>query len=478
MLVKQLIKRGLVKTHPIVKRVSTRLLLLLLKVVKYIHFLVTKLALAILNDRTWKQFGIDFGIDFVFVMVCVLVASSINYIPRPDQIFYKFLYRFDTYFFDIGKLPIGSITGVLLTCLSAYILNYFYYNNEEDGSFESSMLPQPNYGFKLKPLQVSSVLMQSGNSGMASSTASSRPSISTAGSSTLSPTSDLNNFTEEEELFELNATSADSEYYHFKPLQTEATTEEFINKWWRKIPVILLCSAWIVLNILFAFKQPVYKTKNIIAWVFHVPVHFIVPPMIGTWLYIWHAPGAVRLFTFCMGLQNITLLFTYLVFPNAPPTFIKLYGDNKVPTFDMIYSDGQASQDKKFSIFYHRAVYYATPLKFASFPSLHSAFACLICFFVCHYSRWSSFKLLGVINVLGQWWADLYFDHHWRVDNLGGLIYAIVTWTLLKNWHHGLADVDTRFTKARVQGDYVNGSTMGMRLFRNTKLQNLFDPLS
>ena len=475
MLVTQLIKLGLARTHPIVKKVLARLLLFVIKVVKLLHFVVVKFYQAILNERSLKQFAKDFGVTFLFCVACLLINSSVNYLPRPDRIFFKFLYRFDSYFFDVGKLPVGAITGLLLTCLGAYIINYFYYSNEDEELLQSSVLPQQN--FPLKPLQVSSLLMQNGNSGATSSAPSSRPSMSTTGSSTLSPASDLINFTEEEEMFELHASTADPEYYHFKPFHTE-TTNELVNRWWRKAPVILLCSCWVALNVLFLLKQPIYKTKNIIAWIFHVPVHFIVPPVIGTWLYIWHAPGALKLFTFCLGIQNIALLFTYLIFPNATPTFIKLYGDNKAPTFDMIYSDGQAVQDKKFSIFYHKAVYYATPLKFASFPSLHSAFACLICFFVCHYSRWSSFRFLSFVNVFGQWWADLYFDHHWRVDNLGGLIYAIITWTLLKNWNHSLAKVDSKFSRARSQGDFVHGSTMGMRLFRNTKLQKLFDPLS
>ncbi|KAI5958088.1 hypothetical protein KGF57_002896 [Candida theae] len=307
-------------------------------------------------------------------MLCTLVSLSINNLPRPDQIFFKFLYRFDAYFFDIGKQPIGSITGLLLTWLGAYIINCLYCSNEEEDLLASPILPESqNYSFKLKPLQVSSILLQNGDSGMASASASSRASMSTAESSTLSPASELNMFSEEEDRFEW---STSSEHYPFKLLHTD-TNEDVINKWWRRAPAILLCSSWIVLNILYALKQPVYKTKNIIAWIFHVPVHFLVPPMIGTWLYIWHAPGALKLFVFSSGLQNVALLCTYLVFPNATPTFIKLYGDNKVPTFDMVYTDGQAAQDKKFSLFYHKAVYYATPLKFASFPSLHSAFACL-----------------------------------------------------------------------------------------------------
>ncbi|KAI5951387.1 hypothetical protein KGF54_004461 [Candida jiufengensis] len=461
MSIKQLLRRSLIIIHPIIKRIFYRLLQFTIKFLNFIAFLNNKLIQAVLNERTLKEFSKEFGVNFAFVLGCILFTASVNYIPRPtNQIFYKFLYRFDPYFFDIWQQPIGSISGLILTCLGAYLINNFYYTPQLDDDLFN--LPNHNY-LQLKPLQISTLLNNQ----------SSRASTSTSGSTTLSPSSDLN-CTEEDEIFESPISSSPTEYYYnFKSLNDTYKPNK-----WNKIPIILLCCAWVVLNILYNFKLPIYKTKNIIAWIFHVPVHFIVPPMIGTWLYIWHAPGAFKVFTFCLGFQNFALILTYLIFPNAPPMFIKIYGDNKVPTFDMIYSDGQASEDKKFSIFLHKAIYYATPHKFASFPSLHSAFACLICFFVCYYSKWSWFKLLSIINVLGQWWADLYFDHHWRIDSLAGLVYAILTWTLLRNWNKSLSEIDFKFNKARNNGDFINGSTMGMRLFRNTKLQNLFDPLA
>ncbi|EGW35216.1 uncharacterized protein SPAPADRAFT_58414 [Spathaspora passalidarum NRRL Y-27907] len=245
---------------------------------------------------------------------------------------------------------------------------------------------------------------------------------------------------------------------------------------WRLAPVFLLAISWTVLNILYSTKNPVTKPKNIVAWVFHVVVHFVVPPLFGGWLYIFHPPRALKLFIVSSGLQTVAITLTYLVFPNAPPLFIKLYGENKEPTFDMIYTDGITSVDMRFGVMLHKLSYYAIPNKFSSFPSLHSANACLIFFFVCYYSKWTSFKLLGLVNVLGQWWSELYLDHHWRFDCFAGMLYAITTWVLLMNWKKGLQYVDDRYTNAKANLDMKHGSTMGMRLFRNTRLKNFFDP--
>ncbi|KAI3405865.1 hypothetical protein KGF56_001473 [Candida oxycetoniae] len=497
-----------------VKRIVTPLV----KISSIFNFCLFRLTSAILSERTVQEFGKEWFKNFAFVMGCILFTALVNYIPRPEHIFYKFLYRFDTYFFDVWKQPVGSITGLILTCLGSCILYHVHYRIDD-----GLKLPHhhhhhhhSNQIFKLKPLQISTVLTSrasgsvvsgcsgGGASGSAvgdcsgggasgsvvggcsggwggcgdelSSAISSRPSTSTTGSSTLSPLSDINNnyIIPDEEIFELSS-KINVDYFGSQIVSGDKST---IQDYWRKMPAILLLLAWFILNIVYNFKHPVYKTKNIVAWVFHVPVHFIVPPVAGLWLYIWHAPGALQLLTLCLGFQNFALILTYLVFPNAPPSFIKLYGDNKVPTFDMIYSDGQASEDKKFSFLLHKAIYYATPHKFASFPSLHSAFASLICFFVCHYSRWSWFKLLSLVNVIGQWWAEIYLDHHWRIDSLVGLIYAIIIWTLVKDWYKSLAEIDLKFSKARASGDYVNGSTMGMRLFWGTRLQSFFDPLA
>ena len=473
----QIIHVGVKAAPLILKRIASRLLQLVFKLFRLASIAFYRLVEAVLNERTFKEYSTDWLRNFAVVLGCILFTASVNYIPRPDHIFYKFLYRFDTYFFDVWQQPVGSLTGLLLTSLGAYILYYFYYRHNE----ENNSLPNHyNQYFKLKPLQISSVLMNQGNLPPFSTIDSSRHSTSTAGSasasSTLSPASDSNLFTEgeEEDIFD-ESTHSD---YHYAFKYLHDTNNTTLRDLWRKFPVILFSLAWIILNILYGFKHPVYKTKNIVAWVFHVPVHFIVPPVAGAWLYIWHAPGALRLLTLSLGMLNSALIVTYLLFPNAPPTFIKLYGDNKVPSFDMIYSDGQASEDKKFSFLLHKAIYYATPHKFASFPSLHSAFACLICFFVCHYSKWSWFRLLSVVNVVGQWWAEIYLDHHWRIDSLAGLVYAVIVWTLFKSYYHTIAEVDTRFSRARISGDFVHGSTMGMRLFRGTKLQNFFDPLA
>ncbi|RLV92664.1 Inositolphosphotransferase 1 [Spathaspora sp. JA1] len=347
-------------------------------------------------------------------------------------------------------MSLGSLTGFTLVVLGSYLIFTKFFTNGIESNEFGHKRDDGNFSYKLKTLQRICTDEIS---------TSSRPSSSITSESNASLEDGLFELPQPEEL--------DSSLDLSKPEPRDN---------WNLAPVVLLACSWIILNMLYSIKTPVNKPRNIAAWIFEVPVHFIVPPCFAVWLYLFHPPGAVRLFIFSLGLQNITILITYLIFPNAPPSFIKIYGDNKEPTFDMIYSDGITSIDMSFSVMLNKLSYYATPNKFASFPSFHSACSCLIFFFVCYYSKWSSFKLLGLINVLGQWWSVLYLDHHWRFDCLAGMLYAITTWIVLKKWKHGVHHVHDRFTNARAILDFKHGSTMGMRLFRNTRFESFFDP--
>lgn len=96
--------------------------------------------------------------------------------------------------------------------------------------------------------------------------------------------------------------------------------------------------------------------------------------------------------------------------------------------------------------------------------------------FVGYYARWTIIKLLAFSFVCIQWWATIYLDHHWRLDLICGMMYSITWFTIIYKLR--IIKSDAKFVKLRLSYDFNNGSTMGMRVFRNTKLQSFFDPLS
>lgn len=248
---------------------------------------------------------------------------------------------------------------------------------------------------------------------------------------------------------------------------------------WHLAPLILCASSWFMLNLVYEFKEPINPLKDILAWASYVLGHFFVPLFTAIWLYVFHAPGALKLFSFGLGMQNIAGVLTHLVFPNAPPWFISLKGENAEANYDLPgYAAGLTRVDLHMGTHLHSEGFHASPIVFGAIPSLHSAMAVMVFFFVSHFSRWVILKIAALSFVMLQWWATIYLDHHWRLDLLIGMFYSIISFTILKLWSKGLSMIDEDFIKARRRFDFKNSSTMGMRVFKDTKLQGFFDPLS
>lgn len=242
-------------------------------------------------------------------------------------------------------------------------------------------------------------------------------------------------------------------------------------------PPLLFGVSWFLLNFLFQFTENTNSVKFILAWLFYVVLYFIVPIITAHWLYLFHPPGALKLYAFAMGLQNVASVMTHILFPNAPPLYIHYYGETKVPDYDMIYADGLSKPGTRLPSTIYQSIYYANSNKFAAIPSIHSTTAVMTFLFVSYYSRNSILKFLSFAFLLFEWWSTLYLEHHYRLDLFVGLIYSICIYTFLIHWKKGFTKVDQDFIRARLKYDFIGGTTMGMRIFQNTRFQKFFDPL-
>lgn len=127
-------------------------------------------------------------------------------------------------------------------------------------------------------------------------------------------------------------------------------------------------------------------------------------------------------------------------------------------------SAGLVRVDKVLGTHLYENAFKASPLVFGAFPSLHCAFAVCCFFFVGRYSKFGRY-LLG-FYVLWQWWATMYLRHHWRIDLLGGLVYAAFAFTLMQNYI---------VSKEREFESGMSGNTAWARLFSGTSLEHTFD---
>ncbi|KAI5964579.1 IPT1 [Candida pseudojiufengensis] len=249
------------------------------------------------------------------------------------------------------------------------------------------------------------------------------------------------------------------------------------SKAWVMAPSFLILSSWFILNFDYWLKDPIRTWKDLLAWTSYVLGHITVPIITSVYLYVFHAPGVLKSYSIALGLQNICGVLTHLLFPCSPPWFIHLYGLNSEANYEMPgYAAGLIRVDVTLGTHLNSKGFHASPIVFGAIPSLHSAMACMTFYFISFYSNFLILKILALGFVILQWWATIYLDHHWRLDLFIGLIYSTIWFSIIYKFM--LIKYNKKFLESRLNFKFENGgSTMGMRVFRNTCIQWFFDPL-
>lgn len=242
--------------------------------------------------------------------------------------------------------------------------------------------------------------------------------------------------------------------------------------------VLLFALSWPILNLDFYFAQPDFITnsKDILAWIFYVLCHLIAPIVTAVYLYVFQPPGALMYFSMILGAQNISGVFTHLLFPNAPPWFIHLNGVDIEPTYEMPgFAAGLTRVDVAMGTHLNSKGFHKSPIVFGAFPSLHSAMAVQVFLHLNFYSKWKIAKVIGLLFVVIQWWATIYLDHHFRLDLFAGMLYAYFYFIVFQKF---LFRVQKNFFNNYFFNRNILGTTMGMRVFKGTVLERFFDPYS
>lgn len=422
----------------------------------FVFQLLNRIFWSCLNGRNVFQFVLTFWLNFSPVFIWLLMFKNAGIIPheiRPS-IFVRFAMLADDFMFTLGQL---SSTVTLFSILATSWLLYM-------GCYKKVVEPSETK-YDLYDMES----LHPVNSELSAELVSTED---------FTGVDDINSL----EFFDTltpNTISTQCNSIN-QNISSHIKTNGYqpINCWYWA-PPMMLAASWFLLNLDDWFKEPLYTQKDLLAWFSYVLLHFFVPLFTAIWLYVFHAPGSLKMFSFALGMQNIAGVLTHLLFPNAPPWFIHLYGPEGEANYDIPgYAAGLTRVDMAMGTHLHSDGFHKSPIVFGAVPSLHSAMAVLCFFFVSYYSRWTFLKLAALVFVVMQWWATIYLDHHWRLDLIAGLFYAITSYTILYVWKGGLKRIDKKFVDARLRYDFRHGSTVGMRVFRNTKLQSFFDPLS
>lgn len=125
---------------------------------------------------------------------------------------------------------------------------------------------------------------------------------------------------------------------------------------------------------------------------------------------------------------NILGFITYFIYPAAPPWYILEYGINSVDLTVPGSPAGTIRFDNFFNIDVFKVMYSNSSNVFGAVPSLHVAYPFLAFLFTMKIKKW---RILALSFSSVMFFSSIYLYHHYIIDALLGLIYALVSFILL-----------------------------------------------
>ncbi|KAG0043353.1 Aureobasidin resistance protein Aur1 [Gryganskiella cystojenkinii] len=166
--------------------------------------------------------------------------------------------------------------------------------------------------------------------------------------------------------------------------------------------------------------------KDILAWIPYGVLHFVLPFVVAGLIVFFGPPGTLPVFARTFGYMNVAGVLTQLLFPCAPPWYESHYGAWEPATYTMPGDPGGLARvDDILGTNMYKSTFTASPMVFGAFPSLHSACAWQLAFFLVFIFGPRSIPF-AVGYVFWIWWATMYLGHHYVVDLVGGAGYAVV----------------------------------------------------
>ncbi|KAG0196231.1 Aureobasidin resistance protein Aur1 [Mortierella sp. GBA30] len=166
--------------------------------------------------------------------------------------------------------------------------------------------------------------------------------------------------------------------------------------------------------------------KDILAWIPYGVLHYVLPIVTAGLIVCFGQPGTLPVFARTFGYMNVAGVLTQIFFPCAPPWYETRYGGFHPATYTMPGDPGGLARvDDILGVEMYKTTFTASPLVFGAFPSLHSADAWMLSFFMVYVFGPRSIPF-ALTYVFWIWWATMYLGHHYVVDLVGGAAYAVI----------------------------------------------------
>jgi hypothetical protein len=158
-------------------------------------------------------------------------------------------------------------------------------------------------------------------------------------------------------------------------------------------------------------------------------------------IYFFHEPVAIALiilfwrrysielaqrYAVAFLVMNLLADFTYLYYPAAAPWYVAKYG--LIQPLAPITGDpaGLARLDQILGIPFATNIYHMSPVVFGAIPSMHAGFT-MLGWLYCFHTEKKWIFLMGIFTG-GIWFAAVYLQHHYVIDLLIGIFYAVLSY--------------------------------------------------
>jgi membrane-associated phospholipid phosphatase len=168
--------------------------------------------------------------------------------------------------------------------------------------------------------------------------------------------------------------------------------------------------------------------------------HFALPLTMGLVFWILERPMYFR-YVMTLMLMTFAAFGFYLLLPVAPPRFSGAFGE-ALPVIDIARSTFEQLHFAPVTTWLYGSI---NGNAVAAFPSIHSAYPLLAFFFA--RERWPRAAWILFIYSMAVWFSVVYLGHHYVVDVLGGIAFAIGAYLLaaksktLSRWARRLAEL-------------------------------------
>lgn len=163
-----------------------------------------------------------------------------------------------------------------------------------------------------------------------------------------------------------------------------------------------------------------------LATTFFYVAHFALPLVVAFAFWVLQR-GLFYRYLLALMLMSFAAFFCYLLVPVAPPRFAGAFGDS-LAVEDIARSTFTQLQFAPVTTWLYGSVS-GNPV--AAFPSLHSAYPLLAYLFV--RERWPRASLVLLVWSAAIWFAVVYLGHHYIVDVVGGIGFAVGAYVALKH---------------------------------------------